>query len=850
MRNLFLLPLVLLSLLLSACAVGPDDAGDESAANGEEDKKDETSIAEIAEKSDRFDGLFTLYRNQEDGTLYMSIRPEQLDREYIYFSQTANGVVEGGHFRGFYNGNSVFSLQRHYKRIEFVGENTSFYFDPDSPLSRAADANISHAVLAVQDIVAEDKETGEILIALDDVLLKENLLQVKPTPNPDAKPNEAFSLGTLSEKKNKIVRINNYPENTAVYAEYVYDNPAPVVRGREEVTDSRAVSIQVQHTFVAMPDNDFEPRRDDYRVGYFTTRITDLTTRSNTPYRDLIRRWHLVKKNPEAEISDPVEPITWWIENTTPHEQRELIREAALAWNPAFEKAGFSNAIEVKIQPDDADWDAGDIRYNVLRWTSSPTPPFGGYGPSFANPRTGQLLGADVMLEYSFLTNRIRRQRVLQELSGFPAGDDPESAFCSLGHGLQLGRMFGMQALAAAGASPEVHAQLEHDAMHYLILHEIGHALGLNHNMKATQLQDKPFNPEEVAEEGIAGSVMDYPALNVAPPDREQTLFYATSPGPYDDWVIEYGYSTAADDPEEEEQRLEGILRRSVEPELAFGNDADDMRSPGKAIDPLVNIYDMSTDAIGYAIRRLEQTNELISTLPERHAESRQALHDGYLVLMAELARNTAVISRYVGGVHIDRTPIGQETDNAPYTPVSYAAQKRAMAALETHLFAPETLPGDDALYTQLQRQRRGFDFWPETEDPKLHDWHLAVNKGVLDHLLHPVLLRRITDSRLYGNQYELSQFMDDLTDAIFAADARSDVEPARQNLQLEYVNRLAAMVKGDKKATYDYPSQSMALHHLEQLRRMLGGKTQGNEETRAHTRHVLHVIDAALDVS
>ncbi|MBT8143754.1 MAG: DUF5117 domain-containing protein, partial [Gammaproteobacteria bacterium] len=265
----------------------------------EDDKKEEDkTIAELTENSDRQDGLFTLYRDRKDGTLYMAISPEQFDQEYIYFAHTTDGPVEAGHFRGAYIGNSIFSLRRHYNRVEFVEENTSFYSDPESPLSRAADANISHAVLAVQDVLASDNGSGDILIKLDDVLLKENLLQIKPTPNPEAKPTDGFSLGNLSEKRNKVVEVRNYPANVAVTTEYVYENPAPVVRGGEDITDSRAVSIKVQHTFIAMPDNDYEPRRDDYRVGYFMSRVTNLTTRDAAPYRDLIARWHLVKKDP------------------------------------------------------------------------------------------------------------------------------------------------------------------------------------------------------------------------------------------------------------------------------------------------------------------------------------------------------------------------------------------------------------------------------------------------------------------------------------------------------------------------------------------------------------------------
>lgn len=411
-RQIFSLVTAFAALFLAACAdeeVPPTEA---------------KSIAAITAASERIDGFFTLFRKRADGSVHMLIRQEQLDHEFIYTVVAQDGVVQGGHFRGQYRDNKVLVLRRHFDRIEFVETNTGFYFDPASPLSRSGQANIPPAVLAVEKIVAEDKENGELLVALNPVLLKEKLSQIKPSANPKVKPGERFSLGKLSDARSKVVAINNYPENTSLLTEMVYENPAPVVQGDEDVTDSRAISVRVQHTLVAMPDNDFVPRAADYRIGYFTDRVTDLTSRDVAPYRDMITRWHLVKKNPEAAISDPVEPITWWIENTTPYEYRDVIKAAALSWNLAFEEAGFSNAIVVKQQPDDAGWDAGDIRYNVLRWTSSPNPPFGGYGPSFSNPRTGQIIGADIMLEFSFLTNRLRIRDVLQ-----PGGLDVNSPF-------------------------------------------------------------------------------------------------------------------------------------------------------------------------------------------------------------------------------------------------------------------------------------------------------------------------------------------------------------------------------------------------------------------------------------
>ena len=834
-RQIFSLVTAFAALLLAACAdeeVPPTEA---------------KSIAAITAASERIDGFFTLFRKRADGIVHMLIREDQLDHEFIYTVVAQDGVVQGGHFRGQYRDNKVLVLRRHFDRIEFVETNTGFYFDPASPLSRSGQANIPPAVLAVEKIVAEDKENGELLVALNPVLLKEKLSQIKPSANPKVKPGERFSLGKLSDARSKVVAINNYPENTSLLTEMVYENPAPVVQGDEDVTDSRAISVRVQHTLVAMPDNDFVPRAADYRIGYFTDRVTDLTSRDVAPYRDMITRWHLVKKNPEAAISDPVEPITWWIENTTPYEYRDVIKAAALSWNLAFEEAGFSNAIVVKQQPDDAGWDAGDIRYNVLRWTSSPNPPFGGYGPSFSNPRTGQIIGADIMLEFSFLTNRLRIRDVLQ-----PGGLDVNSPFrhCELGAQMQMDQMFAAQALAAGGLGEAQRAQLIEDSMYMLILHEIGHTLGLTHNMRASQLQPDVFDAAAVAAKGLSGSVMDYEAVNVAPPGKTQTPFYQNRPGLYDLWAIEFGYAPSLVDAAAEKARLQALLARSTEPELAYGNDADDMRRPGRGIDPHINIYDHSGDAVGYAEQRLQLVRDIqADLLAEYQGETYQALYNSFAVLMNQLSRSGGVVSRYVGGVHINRAAPGAAAA-PPYQPVAARQQQRAMQVLAKYIFAPDALGGSESVYQHLQRQRRGFDFSAETEDPKLHAMMLSVQKRILDHLLHPRTLQRVSDSRLYGNDYELTQMLNDLTGAIFEADKRGTVNSIRQNLQVEYLKRLVSIWRGNKSSKVPHLARSAVLAQLEKLARQLGGKRRADAATKAHRRHLQFLVDRALSVN
>lgn len=844
---------LLLSLPLAAFA---QENGEGKNGNGEKEEKPKT-IAELTENAERFDGLFTLFRDKKTGETSMLIQADQLGQEYIYWSQIANGVVDAGYFKGAYGPSYVFTANRHFDKIEFVQRNTSFYFDPDNAISRAAEANISDAVLAMEKILAENEETGELLIKADKLFASEVFSQITPSPNPDADPKKDFSLGKLDGDKSRILNLRSYPLNTDIEVEYVFSNPTPAVRGSEAVTSARNISIRVMHSLIAMPDDDYQPRFADPRVGSFDVQVTDLTSTEAAPYRDLVRRWNLVKKDPDAELSEPVEPITWWIENTTPVEWRDLIRDAALEWNKSFEKAGFKNAMVVKVQPDDADWDAGDIRYNVLRWTSSPNPPFGGYGPSFSNPRTGELIGADIMLEFSFM-NRSKRFRHL--LQGETLDDaialNPNfgGVYCSLGHGLAMNTAFAQLAGDVAGMGEALDKQLERDTMHYLILHELGHTLGMNHNMKATNLlsAEQAFDKDAVANGILAGSVMDYPAVNFAPTAEQQTLFYSITPGPYDDWYIEYAYSPGLDDPAAEAARLDAIAARSTEPQLAFGNDADDMRSPGSGSDPRVNIYDMSSDAIAYAAGQMAMFQDTIDRLAEWTPEAGQSyeeVFEGLELLMRFWGRSGAVVSRFVGGVYVDRAMVGQDGGGDPFRPVEESRQKQAMRVLDEQLFAPDAFRLSDELLRKVARERRGFNHYGSTEDPKVHDAVLAVQKGVLDHLMHPVVLKRITDSELYGNGYTLAEMMGDLTDAVFEADARDDVNAFRQNLQMEYVNRLAGMVKGDGKKAYHTPAQSLALYQLTEVQDLLESRRGGGTATRAHTQNLLLTIERALAV-
>ncbi|CAN5314896.1 zinc-dependent metalloprotease [soil metagenome] len=800
------------------------------------------------------DGLFTVYQDTTSGSLHMIVPKDKVGKEFIYFTYAVDAPVTAGRFRGAFGSNNVFTIRRHFNRVEFVTQSTEFWFDPASPLARASNANISPATVVVQEIVAEDSLS--YLIKADDIFVTEALTQIKPSPPATPGGPPRFTLGSLSKSKTRVLDVRNYPENTDVIVEYVYENPAPVVRGGRDVIDPRNVSLTVQHSLIQMPENDYEPRFDDYRVGYFTSRLTDMLSTSAAPYRDLVQRWNLKKKDPSAVLSEPVEPIVFWIENTTPHEFREAVAEGVLRWNRAFEAAGFLNAIQVKVQPDDAAWDAGDIRYNVIRWTSSPNPPFGGYGPSFVNPRTGQILGADIMLEYVYVTNRVRYDRLystaaLAGVSEEHPDLEQDDRFCMAGDQLQHGLMIGRQALEASGAPPVQVTSLIREGLIRLTLHEVGHTLGLNHNFKSSySIPRSKVHDREFTEQFGMGSVMEYPAINVASTGSPQGEYYSTGPAQYDVWAIQFGYTPSLPEASAEQERVRALLARSTEPALAFGNDADGMNSPGSGVDPRVVADDLTDDPLGYATERFQTVDRLIQNLTTRYTAPGQSYHElrsAYLVLSGEQSSAANVVSRYIGGVYVDRAAAGQPGATRPFTPVPRAEQKQAMRTLEQYVFAPGAFSAPGDLYAHLQMQRRGFEFFGTTEDPKIHERTLNMQRNVLNHLLNARVLTRMTDSRQYGNEYAVTEMMSDLTRAIFAADLGGSVNTFRQQLQLEYVSRQAAIITPPTSTSFDYPSKSAALANLQSIQRMLRARSGGNAETVAHTRHVLFAIDKAL---
>lgn len=815
--------------------------------------KKEDKYGDLIKKCVKYDGLFTLYRDTVTGKTYLNIKEEQLNKEYIYFNHIENAPPRTGYFRGSFGGSKIIRFNKNFERMEILQENTDYFFDPENAISKASLANINTPVLASEKIEVVSNDKKNFLIDGDAIFLSEKF-QIVKMPSPPGSPSV---LGGLSSSKTKVEKINNYAKNTEVLVSYVYENSSPSMFA-DAMTDARNITITYQHSILEVPQNAYKPRQDDSRVGYFSTQVTDMTSYEAAPYKDMIHRWNLVKKDPKALVSEPVEPITYWIENTTPVEMRPLIKEACERWNEAFEIAGFKNAVVCKIQPDTASWDAGDIRYNVIRWTSSAEPPFGGYGPSFVNPRTGEILGADIMLEWVAISNRLKFDKAFEtkglltdeKLDFMQQHQMRNPMFCMAGELSAYQGAFGHVMADAMSVGDAMKEEITKQMLYRLVLHEVGHTLGLTHNMRGSTMQSiaEIKNPLVVEKEGLCSSVMEYPAFNYQKNPKEQTLFCDVKVGPYDKWVIEYGYSPEAADDITEQIRLKKITDRSVSPELAYGNDADDMRSSGKGIDPDVNIYDLSNDPVAYAIERCELVNSILPTLKDKYTntnESYEELLQAYMVVTGEYGNQLRIMTRQIGGVHYDRSNFGQATDKLPLNPVSEEKQRAAMVALKKYAFAPDAFKGNETIYNYLLAQRRGFNHFMESDDPKIHMRVSMMQSECLNHLMHPAVARRIVDSQLYGNTYSLDEFYIELTNSIFEADLKTQVNSFRQLLQIMYVKRLIENL--DVKNGQPTAARSMTLSELKRIDQAMATAASPDALTKAHREHVRQLIKDAL---
>ena len=765
-------------------------------------KKEYETIEEFMEDGEyeKLEGFMNILHETEKDKYYLIIEKNKLNKEFIYFTYILNGPQAVGASGGSLGEGYILEFRMFKDDIGLYKINTKFTYDEPNKITQSKLTNIIEAFMGRFKV--EVKEEDRFLISADKLFLSEILTSVTPNIPREYAEYYDLNLGKLDKEKTYIADIRNYPKNTAIEINYGFFNAKPKPSGSvDAVADKRYTFISARHLFVEMPDDKFEPRVADQRVGYFSQKVTDLSTYDTYPARDLMNRWRLVKKNPDAELSEPVEPIVFWVENSTPEEIRPFVVKGIEGWNAAFEEAGFKNAVVAKIQPDDAEWDAGDVQYNVVRWASTPSPRYAGYGPSIANPRTGEIIAADIVQEF----NAIKRGYTYRKLWGYSEDKDPlEQWIVSL------------------------------------TMHEVGHTLGLRHNFKSSWIYDADeIHDTSITGKSHIGSVMDYDPINIAPEGKEQGNYFPHAPGLYDRWAIKFGYTPNLSDSEREE-----ILSQSVLPELIYGTDGDAMGSPGSNIDPRAKRYDLSGDPVKYTSERIDVINSKIKELPSIYlteGETSTEFRSTFFSLTREKGRFMEGVSRLIGGVYSNRVVNGQE-GITPFEAVAYDDQKNAMNLISTKLLSNNAFTFDPEILKYLQSEKRAA-YSPSrgNEDPQLHDLVLGMQGRVLAHILHPRVMQRLVDSAQYGNTYMPQEVLDDLFNAIFVQ--REEVNTFKMNLQSKYTDGLIDALADD---SYDEISKSAIYSSLNEIEKF-SSRPYGDDSYKNHLKFINWKVNKAL---
>ena len=765
-------------------------------------KKEYETIEEFMEDGEyeKLEGFMNILHETEKDKYYLIIEKNKLNKEFIYFTYILNGPQAVGASGGSLGEGYILEFRMFKDDIGLYKINTKFTYDEPNKITQSKLTNIIEAFMGRFKV--EVKEEDRFLISADKLFLSEILTSVTPNIPREYAEYYDLNLGKLDKEKTYIADIRNYPKNTAIEINYGFFNAKPKPSASvDAVADKRYTFISARHLFVEMPDDKFEPRVADQRVGYFSQKVTDLSTYDTYPARDLMNRWRLVKKNPDAELSEPVEPIVFWVENSTPEEIRPFVVKGIEGWNAAFEEAGFKNAVVAKIQPDDAEWDAGDVQYNVVRWASTPSPRYAGYGPSIANPRTGEIIAADIVQEF----NAIKRGYTYRKLWGYSEDKDPlEQWIVSL------------------------------------TMHEVGHTLGLRHNFKSSWIYDADeIHDTSITGKSHIGSVMDYDPINIAPEGKEQGNYFPHAPGLYDRWAIKFGYTPNLSDSEREE-----ILSQSVLPELIYGTDGDAMGSPGSNIDPRAKRYDLSGDPVKYTSERIDVINSKIKELPSIYlteGETSTEFRSTFFSLTREKGRFMEGVSRLIGGVYSNRVVNGQE-GITPFEAVAYDDQKNAMNLISTKLLSNNAFTFDPEILKYLQSEKRAA-YSPSrgNEDPQLHDLVLGMQGRVLAHILHPRVMQRLVDSAQYGNTYMPQEVLDDLFNAIFVQ--REEVNTFKMNLQSKYTDGLIDALADD---SYDEISKSAIYSSLNEIEKF-SSRPYGDDSYKNHLKFINWKVNKAL---
>ena len=782
----------------------------------EEEKPKEGPIDKKVKDHEKLDGYFTVYTKEDRGrTKYLlELKEDQLG-EFMMLQTTASTGTSDKIVAGTPAGDIMFKFQRMPgKKLYMVVPNYRFRARESAPISEAVKRSFSDSYVHAFTIDAEQDD--RLLIDVT-AFFTSNIGQVYEMASGGGGGGPLAMLGgglSPDREKTFIENVKSFPEN--LYVESIYSfrgaptDPTLATMIEATLADTRSASIKVSYLLMPLDKEDgYRERRFDPRIGYFTTHYQDFTDDTATDQKVVnITRWRLKKKNPEAEISEPVKPIVWWLDSAIPNRHKPKVREALLAWNSAFKKIGYKKAIVVKDMPDDGSIDHADVRYNTVRWVASPNSAYA-VSQTRVNPMTGELINASITVdagiartfggEYEVSIDpaavfKTDKQRLEDALKMKLNGLDCQAAQM----GWQQAALGLMASERLSEGSPIDRSEFIGQFIRWVTMHEFGHCLGLRHHFSSSGQLDMEqlADGDLVAEKGAAASVMDYVPFNPAAIEGGVD-FWSKGLGEYDYLAIEYGYDEFGRlQADHELPDLTKIASRTVKRGLGWqGDEFADM------IDPYVTRFDLSAKPLDYWGRIMELSRTLLFSLDEHSPKDGQSYYTftrEFNILMSQYANGASRAMQYIGGVK--RTPGHLGDGQSPaIAPIDASEQREALEIINERIFSEDALAFPKRYYKMFTPNPKADlmnSIMHGLEDYPMLDSLSGLQGSAIRTLLSSSTLRRVANHEFEAEENDkplkLRELLGSVKSSVWS-EFRSGrkVSPLRRQLQRDHISAL-----------------------------------------------------------
>ena len=754
-------------------------------------------------------GLFTTHK--VDDKLYFTIPDSLMGKDMLLVSRIAK--VPSGYGGGYVNAGSKVNEQviRWSKRGNYVDarvisfENQS---DEDSPISKSVEANNFFPILFSAEVETKTPDSTGVVIDVTKLFTQDIAAINAVSP----RSRKQYKIRRLDNNRSYIESAHAYPQNVEIKHVMTYEAEEPPQRDQ-----ASTLTFLMNQSMILLPEDKMQPRLADERVGWFTLRKYDYNSDAlkSDDYR-ILRRWRLVPKDIEAykrgELVEPVKPIVYYLDPATPMKWRPYFKQGIEDWNAAFEKAGFKNAIIAKDPPspeEDPEFSPEDVRYSVIRYVASTTR--NAVGPSVSDPRTGEILESDVIWYHNHLRS-YRNRFMIEAGAQNPAARTLETPEAEIG-----------------------------EMMRMVIAHEVGHAIGLPHNMKASSAY--PTDSLRVAsftqKYGLTPSIMDYARVNYVAQPEDEGVRYIRMMGPYDYYAVNWGYRylPEADSPEAEKPTLDQwILEKAGNPWYEFGS--------SRGVDPHSQTESLGDDNIKASLYGLANMKKVVPNLIDWTTKDGYG-YDDLDEVYGELTRlwrgYVYHVITNVGGIYETRKTADQE--GVVYEPVPESIQEEAVAFLNEHAFTTPEWLLDEEILNRIE------------SDGAIERIQNLQTRALGSLLSVDRINRMVSTVEQEGNSaYTPLELMTDLRKGIFSElYAAQKTDAYRRNLQRAFVDIASEYIKKEKAAEDEVlKSDVSALMRgvLTQLRRDLNRRKNysGDTITKYHFEDLIARIDTAFD--